>query len=491
MDQDSQEHAIQNIQIVVQQEPTVSNHLSIGYNVNICSSLIWCGSVGTLPIDHKLWSHQNTGYGVSVATIHTSLLAAFRFQLAVYLFRRHHTSSLNIGLNWSFSIQRLIPSNASIVQHIENGNISHLQGAFSRKEFSPYDVLPDGTSLLQIACSNNQIAIVQLLLTEGADVNAMNSYGESPLHSAIELNDQYDITRLLLNHGGDLSNRNIAGKTPLHTFYSPVIGEILKYDSCYIDLGSRDETGRTVLHYLAWSSITTKSSFETHQSSVELNGGKVDNEGRGLLHLAAERGNISVVEYLLNNNPWLDINLRDNKLSTPLHYAVKSKRAPETLCLLVQRGASLDARDADGRSVLDAAIKAQNLIAVETLRDLGAEEAVALASFDGVDDRNISNLIRCPLAKDLDRCGLVMEEAMASKVSLQQPTNAHRSGARKRQKASSMQRSEVLQYVERNLVHVVNTVVQCLKRMLRVRNLVWILIILTIWLVQLRLTSFP
>jgi len=56
--------------------------------------------------------------------------------------------------------------------------------------------------------------LVKLLLEQGADVNAVNNAGETPLHKAVRY-PEYESVRELLRHGGDQNIRSAQGLTPL------------------------------------------------------------------------------------------------------------------------------------------------------------------------------------------------------------------------------------------------------------------------------------
>ncbi len=56
--------------------------------------------------------------------------------------------------------------------------------------------------------------IVKLLLEQGADVNAVNDAGETPLHKAVQY-PEYEIVRELLRHGADKNRHNAQGLTPM------------------------------------------------------------------------------------------------------------------------------------------------------------------------------------------------------------------------------------------------------------------------------------
>jgi ankyrin repeat protein len=70
-----------------------------------------------------------------------------------------------------------------------------------------------GQELLQ-ATEAGDIARMAALLTQGAEVNARNAYGWTPLHVAAAGGDPA-VVALLLQHGADVHTRSHIGTTPL------------------------------------------------------------------------------------------------------------------------------------------------------------------------------------------------------------------------------------------------------------------------------------
>jgi len=64
---------------------------------------------------------------------------------------------------------------------------------------------------LHAAAIRNHKEIAQLLIAKGADVNAKNKYGGTPLHYAATK----EIAELLIAKGANVNMREIDGSTPL------------------------------------------------------------------------------------------------------------------------------------------------------------------------------------------------------------------------------------------------------------------------------------
>ena len=212
----------------------------------------------------------------------------------------------------------------------------------------------------------------------------LNAKYRTPLHSAIALSENYNVSRVLVESGGDLFNINADGKTPLHTFPSQVSEQILWCHGYLLDFSARDNRGMTLLHYLAWSSKTSIDTFRRCYERSSLDATTVDAQGRSMLHLTAQRGNVPVVEYLLSAARDSNINGSDRRGRTVAHYGVESKRAGHTMTALVSHGADVRARDLHERSPLHHAAKLGNLSAVKALLALGMTEELRTADCFGM-----------------------------------------------------------------------------------------------------------
>ena len=76
---------------------------------------------------------------------------------------------------------------------------------------------PEGITPLHVAALNNKLSAVELLLTNGAKIDAQDTqYGASPLHLAAHLGYK-EIVELLLKHGASLGLKDKNGRIPLDT----------------------------------------------------------------------------------------------------------------------------------------------------------------------------------------------------------------------------------------------------------------------------------
>lgn len=72
-----------------------------------------------------------------------------------------------------------------------------------------------GSTPLHEAATCNSLALIDLLLTHGAEVDATDGTGETPLHKAAR-NGYVEAVERLLSSGASLAATNSEGQTPLH-----------------------------------------------------------------------------------------------------------------------------------------------------------------------------------------------------------------------------------------------------------------------------------
>src|SRR5262249_51160913 len=147
------------------------------------------------------------------------------------------------------------------------------------------------------------------LLTAGADINAKNGHGGTPLHTAV-WNANEDVSKLLLARGAKLDIFTMAGLG-----LKDRLALLLDKDRKLVD--AKDPEERTPLH---WAACTGQ------RAIVELliaRGANVSARARWddtPLHHAARYGRDNVIELLLKHRA--DVGVKNSSGRTPLHEAV-------------------------------------------------------------------------------------------------------------------------------------------------------------------------
>lgn len=175
-----------------------------------------------------------------------------------------------------------------------------------------------------IAIERNNLPMLNLLLTEGANVNVSDgAYFPmyTPLHFAISLNKSLPYIKALVEAGADINAKTENNTTPL------LMAELLDENSIKFILASG-----------------------ANPNSLNYN-------GTSLLHSAAKRNRVSVCKALIKAGAI--IHARTSTGSTPLHYAVTAS-SKEAIKFLIISGSDINAKTVKGTTALHIATEVLN-----------------------------------------------------------------------------------------------------------------------------------
>lgn len=206
------------------------------------------------------------------------------------------------------------------------------------RQSQPHDHLQQ--TALHYAAYHQNLDMVNTLLKAGADVNALDAFGCSPLH--------------------------LAAKSPIEliSYVSEMVVEaLLKANS---NVMAQDEDGLTALHCAVWrgTSWGVVDILVEDKQIVNVR----DNRGRTALHFAAENGDLHLAISLLDAGA--DIAAQDNDGQTALHYAV-SEEGNWVVAFLDK--IIVNVRDNQGRTALHIAARILDVEVTNFLLGIGAD----------------------------------------------------------------------------------------------------------------------
>ena len=265
-----------------------------------------------------------------------------------------------------------------------------------------------GNTMLHVAIQigvENQV--IQRILGAGANVNARNNEGDTPLHVATRMN-RAEAGEYILARGADVFHANFAGEAPLRlalTHPSGTLGWLFNPQT----IEARDSMGNTMLHYVAlWgmdgsipfvvqqglSADAANATGETplfwavhHDSASAVDvllaqGANLharDSLGNSALHSAVRWNSVNATNALLNAG--INVNVHSLNGTTPLHDSVRLSNA-DIAAILVGRGANIEARDLGGNTPFMEAVRSRHTDAASLLAGAGADPMTRNANGD-------------------------------------------------------------------------------------------------------------
>ena len=231
---------------------------------------------------------------------------------------------------------------------------------------------PGGSTPLLVAATFGQVEAAKLLIEKGANVNATSNDGATALHGAAFF-CHTEIVKLLLGKGAVVDAENVRGETPLDAVtvewsqeLEGIYTWLAELWNLHLDLERIQETRPKIAALL-----------QEHQSKIGVD-----------IWTAARTGNIGAIKRHIAAGT--DVNGTEPEGgSTPLIVAALNGQG-KAADLLIENGASIDARNNDGSTALHVAAFFGHTEIVKTLlsagADVNARNQRGEAPLDTVDD---------------------------------------------------------------------------------------------------------
>ena len=247
---------------------------------------------------------------------------------------------------------------------------AHMEaGSDPNKAFVPPGIPAAGASALHLAVIKNDREITEVLLENGADIDlqAVDEFKGTALEWAAFYGIR-DMVEYLVVEGADLNAKNALGTTPLDAAYAdnPFIPEN--------DLARFNEDRNFIREYLSQAggnrsipSLTLLEAIDQEDLDAvrsTLDSGADPNKtfvppglsagGASALHLAVLKDNRKIAELILEHGADIDIRARDAAQGSPLEWAAFFG-IRDMVEFMAAAGADLNAKNAYGTTPLDAA----------------------------------------------------------------------------------------------------------------------------------------
>ncbi len=205
-----------------------------------------------------------------------------------------------------------------------------------------------GMSLIHYSIVFSNQEVFDLLLDNYINIDIQDSHGDTPAHYCV-INNRMGFLKTLIRKNANLKIKNRDGQTPLFKACSLGRAEMvyLLLESQNFDLYDRDSKDETIFMALIRSrnlALLNKLNLDDKIVNIKNFAGETP------LHIAAHTGDISILEYLINNKAF--VNAKNNQSETPLFYAVRSQNR-EAISILLKYGAVLDCRSTFGDTIYD------------------------------------------------------------------------------------------------------------------------------------------
>lgn len=213
------------------------------------------------------------------------------------------------------------------------------------------------------------LKVPKLLVEYGADVNAADKYGYTPLCGALQY-DKLETAKFLIEKGADVNAGTYGSRKngPIHLAKGnlEIVALLVNHGA---DVHVLNKKKQNVIHSLADSSSGGTEDAATLNffliSGVDINA--KDSDQKTPVFYCIDRGRINLLEILIEKGA--NIQTADKRGQTPLWYAAVKKKNKAMVQILLQAGAKTEIKDKDGESLKETLQKSKQLDILEMIGD--------------------------------------------------------------------------------------------------------------------------
>jgi ankyrin repeat protein len=212
--------------------------------------------------------------------------------------------------------------------------------------------------------------LLEYLLAHGAsksDLGLRDAWGRTPLCSVSRDGGNAETLRLLISYGADVNAADSSGWSPILLAawrpYKDAVNVLLEAGA---DLMVNTPKGERLLAYAAVGLEKLFDAMVERKASLDV----PNEEGGTLLHSAAQGGSLRIVKTLVDRG--FDVNKKDQFGWVPLHLAAEQGHK-DVILFLLDKGADINARNTLGQTPYNVAQEREDYDLVKVLRYSGAD----------------------------------------------------------------------------------------------------------------------
>ena len=246
----------------------------------------------------------------------------------------------------------------------------------------------NGNTPLHRASNSGGIENVKYLVEQGANVNAKDGFGATPLHGAFSAG----VAKYLIMHGADVNAKDNDGNTPLHVGIYMSNKEVVEFFvECGADVNAKNNNGCTPLHWACQEADTGIAKYLIeHGADIRAK----NKEGELAFGLAAKGHHTEIVQYMIHHlgeKILADVHAKDKEglaptiQSTPaekmqgdlsaLKDVAKDEQTPEQVARMNEQIGNLSEAVLNNVNSMDVGVKEQDKAVLTQLAGKGYDKA--------------------------------------------------------------------------------------------------------------------